>query len=453
MKKLLLGIIIGLGFTTSISYAATTLFIDGGGTGRNSFTASQLLYGNGTNALSSVATTTASCAGTASCTAFTIIGASPVTITGSAGGGSSFGQSWELFGSGGWLAPTTTKGIIVNASSTIGAGTQIGGLTTFGGATTTLNAYFGAFVGIGSTTPYFPLSISRSDSAVQPYIMLNNTGAFAAGEPTVDFYNSGAGGNFTTARIGSAPGNSFAASYLRFSVADAAKAIQERMRIDVSGNVGIATTTPYARLSVAGDVAMQNFYATSTTATSTVTNALYVASSTPTQNLMFAVGSSSPLFTIERSSGKIGFGAVNTSPAKYVFGAGSNANVNPNINLLVTDTVDARAGVSVADRGLFFKSPGSATASGGIFAFNYLAGTAMNVTLGEFGGNVGITTTTPGALLDVFSTASSTIRVDSNSATQGGQIFIKDRDGVGYTCVTANNGVLTAKIAVSATVC
>ena len=35
------------------------------------------------------------------------------------GSGSSFGQAWELYGSGSYLAPTTTKGIIVSASSTI----------------------------------------------------------------------------------------------------------------------------------------------------------------------------------------------------------------------------------------------------------------------------------------------------------------------------------------------
>ena len=40
----------------------------------------------------------------------------------------------------GYLAPTTTRGLIVNASSTIGNGTQAGGLTINGGATTTGNA-------------------------------------------------------------------------------------------------------------------------------------------------------------------------------------------------------------------------------------------------------------------------------------------------------------------------
>jgi trimeric autotransporter adhesin len=52
----------------------------------------------------------------------------------------------------GYLAPTTTRGLIVNASSTIGSGAQAGGLTIYGGATTTGNAYFAGNVGIGTTT-------------------------------------------------------------------------------------------------------------------------------------------------------------------------------------------------------------------------------------------------------------------------------------------------------------
>lgn len=65
--------------------AGTYFLVQQGGTGAQSFTSSQLLYGAGTNAIKSVATTTASCAGSASCTDFTIIGSSPITITASGG--------------------------------------------------------------------------------------------------------------------------------------------------------------------------------------------------------------------------------------------------------------------------------------------------------------------------------------------------------------------------------
>lgn len=74
------------GSGNTLTYAPTlagTLGVGGGGTGKTTFTAGQLLYGNSTAALSSVATTTVSCSGIVSCTSFTAIGASPITITGS----------------------------------------------------------------------------------------------------------------------------------------------------------------------------------------------------------------------------------------------------------------------------------------------------------------------------------------------------------------------------------
>jgi hypothetical protein len=55
---------------------------------------------------------------------------------GAGSGGSSIGEAWTIQGNG-YLAPTTTKGIIVAASSTIGAGGAATGLTVNGGATTT----------------------------------------------------------------------------------------------------------------------------------------------------------------------------------------------------------------------------------------------------------------------------------------------------------------------------
>lgn len=68
-------------------------------------------------------------------------------------------------------------------------------------------------------------------------------------------------------------------------------------------------------------------------------------------------------------------------------------------------------------------------------------------------GRLGLATTSPAVLLDVYSTATSTIRADSNSVTQGGCIILKDTDGVGYTQVTAADGVLSAKISTTGTTC
>jgi len=62
-------------------------------------------------------------------------------------------------------------------------------------------------------------------------------------------------------------------------------------------------------------------------------------------------------------------------------------------------------------------------------------------------GRVGVgTSTSPTNInLDVYSSnATSSARLDTNSATKGSCIVMKDFDGVGYTYVVANNGVLTA---------
>lgn len=61
-----------------------TLPVGNGGTGQTSLTSSQLLYGNGTNGLSSVATSSANCSGSVSCSAFTVVGSVSPTITSSA---------------------------------------------------------------------------------------------------------------------------------------------------------------------------------------------------------------------------------------------------------------------------------------------------------------------------------------------------------------------------------
>src|SRR6185436_11792572 len=68
---------------------------------------------------------------------------------------STFGKSWEVNGSGAtaYLAPTSTTGIIVNASSTIGGATNGSGLTILGGATTTLLHLFqSGFLSSASST-------------------------------------------------------------------------------------------------------------------------------------------------------------------------------------------------------------------------------------------------------------------------------------------------------------
>lgn len=79
-------------------------------------TQGQLPYVTGVNTFGQVPTTSVSCSGSLSCTSFTAIGASPITIS-ATGGGSSFGQTFEIDGSG-YLTPTTTIAVNVNSGGT-----------------------------------------------------------------------------------------------------------------------------------------------------------------------------------------------------------------------------------------------------------------------------------------------------------------------------------------------
>jgi hypothetical protein len=74
------------------------------------------------------------------------------------------------------------------------------------------------------------------------------------------------------------------------------------------GNVGIGTTSPYAKLSVVGQVVGEYFTATSTTATSTFAGVLSVGSSTPASNALFSVGTSTQNFIVDKNTGFVGIG-------------------------------------------------------------------------------------------------------------------------------------------------
>lgn len=75
-------------FISLVSDITGILGIVHGGTGVGTFTAG-IVAGSGTNPLFTVPTTTASCSGSTSCSSFTVIGSSPITISSTGGSGGS----------------------------------------------------------------------------------------------------------------------------------------------------------------------------------------------------------------------------------------------------------------------------------------------------------------------------------------------------------------------------
>lgn len=112
-----------------------------------------VVYVGSSGLVKTVATTTVSCAGTASCTSFVVFGNSPVTITGSGSGGSAY--PFPLTGNATSTLTQFNGGLTAYATSTIGDGTQGGGLTISGGATTTGNALINGTLQLGGSSVIF----------------------------------------------------------------------------------------------------------------------------------------------------------------------------------------------------------------------------------------------------------------------------------------------------------
>lgn len=95
----------------------------------------------------------------------------------------------------GYLAPTTTRGILVNASSTIGGGTQTTGLTIFGGSTTTGNA-------IVQNTSASSLTVGPA-GAVNPVLQIDSSVASQATGLSIKGVGTGTAGGTVLSTISS----------------------------------------------------------------------------------------------------------------------------------------------------------------------------------------------------------------------------------------------------------
>lgn len=227
------------------------------------------------------------------------------------------------------------------------------------------------------------------------------------------------------------------------------------------GNVGIGSTTPYSNLSIEGTqttTGLARLFSIKSGNASSDAALLNISARTDTgattgRRVELDVldgGGTARSLILNPSGGSVGIGDTTPDAKLDVHGkvvVASDGNDPAGLGDLeiignASGSNRPRIGLSdLAGTGQWLIQPWS-TAGDGNLSFTRNAGSGHVVIPS---GNVGIGTTTPVSLLDVFSTATSTVKVDSNSATQGGCIILKDTDGVGWTSVTASNGVLTAK--------
>lgn len=179
--------------------------------------------------------------------------------SGGGGGGADFGQAWEL--TSGALAPTTTVGILVNASSTIGAGGQTTGLTISGGATTTGNSYVaGQFLAADGT-------------AAAPAYAFNGGPDYGFYKASTVTYLSLAGSAryaFLTTQLRLLPAN-----ILGWSATTALGAVDLNISRNAAGKLQIGTTAANA----SGNLILSSLeaYATSTIGDGTQTGGLTIS--------------------------------------------------------------------------------------------------------------------------------------------------------------------------------
>lgn len=183
------------------------------------------------------------------------------------------GSKWAT-STGTTITPNGGGGIFVFASSTIGGGTQITGLTIAGGATTTGNAYFAGNVGVGTNAPSYKLFVAEDINAAS----FHDEGQLAVGGATNGNKNTTIGFDTTDdygyiqaheldvstrplilnpggGNIGITDSNPDYKFELQTSSGSGYFGITNSLDGDIfsvnsSGNVGIASTTPYAKLSV-----------------------------------------------------------------------------------------------------------------------------------------------------------------------------------------------------------
>jgi len=165
-------------------------------------------------------------------------------------------------------------------------------------------------LGIGLANPLKKLQIRGADAE---YLMVQGTGDTDGSSSGISFIStSGQTTDAVNSRSASIAGirrtgNSFD---LTFSMSDGTNSLERARFQGSTGNFGIGTTSPYSKLSVAGQVVAQNYEATSTTATSTFAGG-------------FIAGGSEGLIVLQ--NGRV---SIATTSSTYQLNVGDSINID-----------------------------------------------------------------------------------------------------------------------------
>lgn len=275
------------------------------------------------------------------------------------------------------------------------------------------------YVGVNTTTPYMPFLVVRpsaaGDSAQQNIVGFSYNGV-----------STGAmGTNAAGVRIGSVSSSNFGLFTGNSST--------NGLVLTTAGLVGIASNTPIATLSVTGIAG--------------ATSPLVIASSTNTPLLTVGHNGSTTLSSLGTgcvgvSSGNLyttscgGSASASGTPGAIQFaGAGSTLNAN---DLFFFDNTNLRLGINSTTPIATLSVVGKSGSTADILNVASSSGTSIFRV---------IASTTAPTLIINKGNATTTVQIDSTSATKGSCLKLKDADGSGFTYVVVNNGTLTASTA------
>ncbi len=274
-----------------------------------------------------------------------------------------------------------------------------GGDTDFGSSTKSIAINTSGNVGIGTTAPNAKLEVainngSSMDEALRLTALNNSSdiGTYIAFHDTAYSPDS--------ARIGASREGAAQQSSLAFYTRFNNTSVNEKMRITGLGNVGIATTTPAYKLSVAGDI---NFTG------GLYQNGVAFTSGSGGSSVGWSRNTTSSYVYVTTSTDSVGIGTSTPDALLNVIG---NSNTMGGIHVTAQNVTDAPwISFGVNGLGSSYNNFGSITNSSGFrfksmqnvsmiagsgYSFNVLDPTAATTYLTvASGGNVGIGTATP----------------------------------------------------------